>query len=97
MQLEWVENSGWPLKFQDLAPYYDRAAEFLGWTGDLCGDLNVGPGGVAGGLARRIGIDDVPAPSGAAGEIEAEWWRRASRSATRAVQTAANFPCGRRA
>ncbi|WP_024512536.1 GMC family oxidoreductase [Bradyrhizobium sp. ARR65] len=27
---EWVENSGWPLQFQDLAPYYDRAAEFLG-------------------------------------------------------------------
>jgi choline dehydrogenase-like flavoprotein len=27
---EWVENSGWPLKFQDLASYYDRAAELLG-------------------------------------------------------------------
>jgi choline dehydrogenase-like flavoprotein len=30
MRREWVENSGWPLKFQDLAPCYDRAAEFLG-------------------------------------------------------------------
>jgi choline dehydrogenase-like flavoprotein len=27
---EWVENSGWPLKLQDIAPYYDRAADFLG-------------------------------------------------------------------
>jgi choline dehydrogenase-like flavoprotein len=30
VQREWVENSGWPLKFQDLAPYYNRAAAFLG-------------------------------------------------------------------
>lgn len=29
-QREWVENSGWPLKLQDLAPYYDRAAALLG-------------------------------------------------------------------
>ncbi|MBI5260648.1 MAG: GMC family oxidoreductase [Bradyrhizobium sp.] len=29
-QRQWVENSGWPLKFEDLAPYYDRAAKLLG-------------------------------------------------------------------
>jgi len=26
---DWVAHSGWPLKFDDLVPFYDRAAEFL--------------------------------------------------------------------
>ena len=43
----WVENSGWPISFGDIAPYYDKAASYCGtapggynlnyWAGKLSG------------------------------------------------------------
>lgn len=40
-QRDWVVNSGWPLTLQDLVPYYDRAAEFLGVEPGIGGDEEI--------------------------------------------------------
>src|SRR5215472_11264967 len=49
-----------------------------GGRGELRADRGARPGSMGGGLARGIGLEDVPARSGAAGDDpETEWGRRA--------------------
>jgi choline dehydrogenase-like flavoprotein len=44
----WIAHSGWPLRFEELAPYLERARRLLGFTGEA-GDQGADP---AGGEAR---------------------------------------------
>jgi hypothetical protein len=55
-----------------------RRVKTLGRWYNVCADRGGRPGGVAGGLARGTGFEDVPVKSGAArNDPEAKWRRRA--------------------
>src|ERR1700747_736595 len=73
---------------EDILHHAYRLARANGrpWCGrgDLRADRGAGPGSMVGGLARGIGLEDVPARSGAAGDDPQNEMRK--RGGTRAFQ-----------